>query len=72
MITIMIARSVRYYVEGILAVFYGERVLRFIADNGMAVLSAVACVSLVALLVYVISKRVRRPVPPPVITREEG
>jgi membrane protein YqaA with SNARE-associated domain len=71
MITIMIARSVRYYVEGILAVFYGERVLRFIADNGMAVLSAVACVFLVALLAYVISKRVRRPVPQPV-TREEA
>jgi len=30
LLTIMVARSLRYYTEGILAVFYGQRVLRFL------------------------------------------
>src|SRR5918911_23190 len=34
-ITIMIARSLRYYVEGALAVFYGQRVLWFPGDFGL-------------------------------------
>jgi NhaP-type Na+/H+ or K+/H+ antiporter len=38
----MIARSLRYYVEGILAVFYGRRVLLFMKDNGLVVISIVA------------------------------
>ena len=33
LITVMIARSVRYYVEGILAVFYGRRVLLILKDT---------------------------------------
>src|ERR671914_2030694 len=35
LMTVMIARSFRYYVEGILAVFYGRRVLLFLKDNGL-------------------------------------
>jgi membrane protein DedA with SNARE-associated domain len=58
--TVMVARSVRYYVEGTLAVFYGPRVLRFIADNGLAMLSIVVAVSLIGLLVYVLTKRGKR------------
>src|SRR5256885_1095874 len=30
--TVMIARSLRYYVEGILAVYYGQRVFTFLKD----------------------------------------
>ena len=41
LLTIFIARSIRYYTEGILAVFYGERVLRFMKDNGLLILSVV-------------------------------
>src|SRR5947208_2839725 len=41
LITVLIARSLRYYVEGILAVFYGERVLRFLKDNGLIIISVV-------------------------------
>jgi membrane protein YqaA with SNARE-associated domain len=59
-ITILIARSVRYYVEGILAVFYGARVLRFIADNGLMILSLVAAVCIIALIVYSLSRRAAR------------
>jgi membrane protein DedA with SNARE-associated domain len=40
-LTVMIARSVRYIVEGTLAVFYGERVLRFMRANGLFILSVV-------------------------------
>src|SRR6266403_3512797 len=39
--TVMIARSLRYYVEGILAVYYGQRVFTFLKDNGLAVISIV-------------------------------
>lgn len=54
-ITVMIARSVRYYVEGILAVYYGERFLRFLRDNGLVVISIVFGLALVALLIYLVS-----------------
>jgi membrane protein YqaA with SNARE-associated domain len=56
-ITVMIARSVRYYVEGILAVFYGKRVLLFLKDNGLVILSIVAAAAVVILLVYTIVNR---------------
>jgi len=55
--TVMIARSFRYYVEGILAVFYGELVLSFLKANGLRILLIAAAVSLVALLVYLVIKR---------------
>ena len=51
--TIMLARSFRYYVEGILAVFYGRRVLLFMKDNGLVIISIVAAIAVVGLLVYV-------------------
>ena len=59
-ITIMIARSLRYYVEGTLAVFYGEHVLDFLKDNGLMILSAVAALCLVGLTIYVLRNRRRR------------
>jgi membrane protein YqaA with SNARE-associated domain len=61
-ITVMIARSARYYIEGILAVYFGQRVLRFIADNGMMILSLVGSLCLVSLAIYLLSKRGRRAV----------
>src|SRR5215207_4270097 len=52
LLTVMIARSLRYYVEGILAVYYGRRVLLFMKDNGLVVISIVATVLLIAVIVY--------------------
>src|SRR5262245_60880684 len=52
LVTILIARSVRYYTEGILAVYYGERVLRFLKDNGLLIVSIVAGVVVIALAIY--------------------
>jgi membrane protein YqaA with SNARE-associated domain len=55
--TVMVARSLRYYVEGILAVYYGRRVLLFLKDNGQVVLSVVTAVVVLMVLVYAIASR---------------
>lgn len=59
LLTVMIARSLRYYVEGTLAVFYGRRVLSFIEKNGVAVISIIFGIGLIVLLGYLLSKRGR-------------
>ena len=55
--TVMLARSLRYYVEGILAVYYGRRVLLFLKDNGQVVISVVSGVVVLAVLIYAIANR---------------
>ena len=64
-ITVMIARSLRYYIEGVLAVFYGEAVLRFLKDNGMAIMSVVTAAALIALVIYLFSTRKREAIKSP-------
>jgi membrane protein YqaA with SNARE-associated domain len=59
LLTVMIARSLRYYVEGILAVYYGRRVLLFIRDNGLVVVSIVATLVLIGLIIYFLINRRR-------------
>src|SRR5438067_1341699 len=59
LLTILIARSVRYYTEGLLAVFYGERVLRFLRDNSLLIVSVVAGICLAGLAVYLLTARGR-------------
>jgi len=59
LLTILIARSLRYYTEGILAVFYGERVLRFLRDNGLVIVTLVGAVCLVGLAIYLLSSKGR-------------
>ena len=61
LLTVMIARSFRYYVEGILAVFYGRRVLLFMKDNGLVILSIVGALALIGLVVYIVVKRRKGP-----------
>ena len=60
LLTVMLARSFRYYVEGTLAVFFGKQVLLFMKDNGLVIISVVASLALIALLVYIIVNRLRR------------
>lgn len=62
LLTILVARSVRYYTEGVLAVYYGERVLRFLKDNGLLIVSIVAAMVVLGLAVYLLSGRGRRAV----------
>jgi membrane protein YqaA with SNARE-associated domain len=57
LLTVMIARSFRYYVEGILAVYYGRRVLLFMKDNGLVVISIVGTVVLIAFIIYFLVNR---------------
>lgn len=52
MVTVMIARSIRYYIEGILAVFFGALVLEFIKRNGPIIVGIVAGVVLIGLICY--------------------
>src|SRR5258707_3995572 len=59
LVTILLARSLRYYVEGTLAVFYGERVLRFSKDNGIVMISIVTGLLVVALAGYLLSSKGR-------------
>jgi membrane protein YqaA with SNARE-associated domain len=68
LLTIMLARSFRYYVEGILAVFYGRRVLLFLKDNGLVMLSIVAAGLIVVVLVYLLINRRRSKIKPSAIS----
>jgi len=57
LVTVMIARSLRYYVEGVLAVFYGRRVLLYFKDNGLMILSITAAAVILILLIYWLAGR---------------
>jgi membrane protein YqaA with SNARE-associated domain len=57
MTTVMIARSVRYYIEGTLAIFFGALVLEFLKQNGPIILGIVATIVLIGLISYFIFKR---------------
>src|SRR3989440_7881802 len=59
LITILLARSLRYYVEGVLAVYYGRRVLQFLQDNGLMIVTAVFALCLAALAIYLLSNKGR-------------
>ena len=57
--TVMVARSFRYYVEGILAIYYGQRVLLFMKDNGLVILSIVASLAIIGVITYTVINRRR-------------
>jgi hypothetical protein len=50
---------VRYYTEGVLAVYYGQRVLGFMRDNGLIIVTCVGGLCLLALAIYLISNKGR-------------
>ncbi len=57
MLTVMIARSVRYYIEGILAIFFGALVLEFLKQNGPVIFGIVATIVLIGLISYFALRR---------------
>jgi membrane protein YqaA with SNARE-associated domain len=59
-LTIMIARSLRYYIEGTLAVFYGKTVIDFIKRYGFTILAIVVGICLAGLVTYLILQRRHR------------
>jgi len=64
LLTVMVARSLRYYVEGILAVFYGKRVILFFKDYGLVIISVVASLVFIGLIIYLTVTRFRSRRPP--------
>src|SRR6476620_1310865 len=59
--TVMLARAFRYYVEGILAVFYGRRVLAFMLDNGLVIITICGTVGVVLVLIFALFNRRNEP-----------
>jgi membrane protein YqaA with SNARE-associated domain len=59
LLTIFVARALRYYTEGILAVYYGRRVLTFLSQNGLLIVTVVGGLCLVGLTAYLLSNRGR-------------
>ena len=62
LVTVMVARAFRYYVEGILAVFYGRRVLSFLRDNGLVIVVICGAAAIVFVTIYALINR-RQPDP---------
>ncbi|HEV2707085.1 MAG TPA: VTT domain-containing protein [Pyrinomonadaceae bacterium] len=56
-VTIMVARSLRYTVEGALAVFYGKEVLTFLHERGLEMLGWAALACLAGLACYLVWTR---------------
>jgi membrane protein DedA with SNARE-associated domain len=52
-IIVMLSRSLRYIIEGVLAIYYGEQVIWFLKEFGLAIMIGVAGVCVVALTIYV-------------------
>lgn len=60
-LTVMLARSLRYLLEGSLAVYYGETVLDFLRVNGAVIMSVAASLLLIGVAAYVFLKHIRSP-----------
>ncbi|HKP48058.1 MAG TPA: VTT domain-containing protein [Pyrinomonadaceae bacterium] len=52
LLTVMISRALRYYIEGVLAVFYGRRVLSFLRDKGLAIVVVCGAVAIIFVTIY--------------------
>lgn len=61
MVTVMIARTVRYTVEGVLVLLYGRRILHFVRVNGLLILCVAAAILVAGVGVYVLAKHIRSP-----------
>jgi membrane protein YqaA with SNARE-associated domain len=59
MLTIMIARTLRYVVEGALAIYYGRQVIDFLKNYGPTILVVVLAACAVGLAIYFVRGRMR-------------
>src|SRR3989441_11969024 len=59
LITILLARSLRYYTEGVLAGFYGQRVRRFSKGKRLLIITLVLALCLAGLAIYLLSSKGR-------------
>src|SRR5262249_29830789 len=62
-VAIAVGRGVRYFAEGLLALWYGDRAIVFIHDNGRTVSLAVVTILAIALVGYLVWRKAeaRRP-----------
>jgi membrane protein YqaA with SNARE-associated domain len=58
-LAIIIGRGIRYFAEGLLAVWYGDRALQFLESNGRSISLTLAAVLLVGLAGYVLWTKTR-------------
>ena len=58
-VAIAIGRGVRYFVEGLLAVWYGDRAIVFISENGRAAALAIVALLVVGLAAYILWGKAR-------------
>jgi membrane protein YqaA with SNARE-associated domain len=61
-LAIAIGRGIRYFGEGLLAAWYGDRALQFLDANGKSISLGLAALLLVGLAGYVLWNRMRTPV----------
>ena len=63
-VAIAVGRGIRYFGEGLLAVYYGDAALEFLRDNGRTVSLVLAGLATVGLVVYLSIRRMRGDRPP--------
>ena len=56
-LAIAIGRGIRYFGEGLLAVWYGDRAMEFIEANGRPIALALVALLVIGLLAYLLRKR---------------
>jgi len=57
-VAILIGRGARYFIEGLLALWYGERAMNYMRDHGVAVaLAAVALLGLGFVIYLLVSRQ---------------
>src|SRR5919107_4877926 len=60
-LTVLIARTVRYTAEGVLVLLYGRRVLHFVRVNGLLILSVATALLIAGVAAYVLAKHIPAP-----------
>ena len=60
-VAISIGRGIRYFGEGLLAVWYGDRAMDFIRDNSRAVALTLVGLLILGLVGYALLKKARGP-----------
>jgi membrane protein YqaA with SNARE-associated domain len=59
-IAILIGRGIRYFGEGLLAVWYGDRAIEYVTSNGRSIALALVTLLAIGLAAYMLRKRARR------------
>lgn len=62
-LAIAVGRGARYFIAGMLAVWYGDQAIDFIRDNGRTVTLVIVALLVASLATYLVWKRTRPPKP---------